>query len=43
MLSLQYGDTAVILATVNNHIPVMNVLVLAGADLNLANNVWRYT
>ena len=35
----QQGDSAVILATANYHLPVLKELVRAGADLNLQNEV----
>ena len=36
---LQRGDTAVILATVNYHLPVLKELVEARANVNLCNDV----
>ena len=38
-LSAQDGDSAVIMATVHHHLPVLEELVRAGANLNLQNGV----
>ena len=39
LLASQRGDSAVILATVYRHLPILRELVRAGADLNRHNQV----
>ena len=39
MLSLQNGDTALILASDSGHINVVQLLLAAGANTDAANNV----
>ena len=38
---LQYGLTPLMMATMNNHVEVANVLLEAGADVNLQSKVSR--
>lgn len=40
LYSSQYGDTALIFATVKRHTAVLRVLISAGADLNHTNEVY---
>ena len=38
MVSLQYGLTPLMMATIQNHTETANVLLEAGADVNLQSN-----